>query len=92
MRRIGDVVRQKAEQRGADVEGLEHDLEALGVEFRPFDVAAARATADRWHAGAGLSLGDRACLALASEIDGVAMTADRRWRDGAGDVRVRTIR
>ena len=33
-------VLQKAEQHGADVEGLclEYDLEALGVEFRPFEV------------------------------------------------------
>lgn len=85
-------VLQKAEQHGADVEGLEYDLEVLGVEFRPFDMAAARATADRWRAGAGLSLGDRACIALASEVDGVAVTADRRWRGGVDDVRVRTIR
>jgi PIN domain nuclease of toxin-antitoxin system len=29
---------------------------------------------------AGLSLGDRACLALAIELDLPALTADRRWK------------
>ena len=37
---------KKAEQHDVDVEGLEYDLEALGVEFAPFDTPAARSTAD----------------------------------------------
>jgi PIN domain nuclease of toxin-antitoxin system len=31
--------------------------------------------------GHGLSLGDRACLALAAERGLTALTADRSWRD-----------
>ncbi|MGK9165984.1 type II toxin-antitoxin system VapC family toxin [Inquilinus limosus] len=37
---------------------------------------------------AGLSLGDRACLALAKRLEIPAVTADRPWRDIAGVVGV----
>ena len=45
-------------------------------------------------ARAGLSLGDRMCLALAKRMDGVALTADRPWADFASalDTRVELIR
>jgi ribonuclease VapC len=86
---LSEVI-QKAEQHGVETEGLEYDLEALGIEFRDFGVAMARPTAELWVAGKGLSLGDRACLALAKVIDATAITADSRWViDGLGvDVRV----
>lgn len=35
--------------------------------------------ARRWHAGEGLSLADRLCLALAERVDAEAWTADRTW-------------
>jgi PIN domain nuclease of toxin-antitoxin system len=85
-------VLQKAEQHDVDVEGLEYDLEALGVEFSVFDTQAARSAAALWAPGRGLSLGGRACLALASSVEGVALTADRRWVDAGLDVRVELIR
>jgi ribonuclease VapC len=86
---LSEVI-QKAEQHGVETEGLEYDLEALGIEFRDFDVSMARPTAELWSAGRGLSLGDRACLALAKGSDATAITADGRWIiDGLGvDVRV----
>lgn len=43
----------------------------------------------------GLSLGDRACLALAKHLQGCAVTADRAWGDldeAAVGVRVQLIR
>ena len=42
----------------------------------------------------GLSLGDRYCLALAGREAATALTAERRWRDGAVAVavEVETIR
>lgn len=42
----------------------------------------------------GLSLGDRACLALAKQLDAVAVTADRPWRhlDPAQGIRIECIR
>ncbi len=40
----------------------------------------------------GLSLGDRACLALARRLDVPVLTADRRWADVDVGVEVRLIR
>ena len=85
-------VLQKGEQHGADVEGLEYDLEALGVGFRTFDTSSARSAAAIWKEGSGLSLGDRACLALAGAVSGSAVTADRRWTHAEPEIRVRLIR
>ena len=85
-------VLQKAEQHGVRTEGLESDLEALGVGFRDFDVAFARSTAEAWSAGSGLSLGDRACLALAGRVGGTAVTADARWESSGSDVDLLVLR
>jgi PIN domain nuclease of toxin-antitoxin system len=41
---------------------------------------------------AGLSLGDRACLALARRLNLPALTADRQWKDIQVGVEVRLIR
>ena len=41
---------------------------------------------------AGLSFGDRACLALAAERGVPALTADRRWSELALDIDVRLVR
>lgn len=41
---------------------------------------------------AGLSLGDRSCLALARRLGAVAITADRAWAGLAVDVTLRRIR
>jgi ribonuclease VapC len=88
---LSEVI-QKAERHGVQTEGIEYDLEALGIEFRDFDLAMARPTAELWSAGKDLSLGDRACLALAKVTDATAITADGRWAiDGLG-VDVRMIR
>ena len=88
---LSEVI-QKAEQHGVQSEGLEYDLEALGIEFRDFGLAMARPTAELSSARKGLSLGDRACLALAKMTGATAITADGRWViDGLG-VDVRLIR
>lgn len=77
---VSEVI-QKAEQHGLDTEGLEVDLEALGVRLHAFDIRDAREAAELWHLtrSAGLSFGHRACLALARRLGGAAVTADRRW-------------
>jgi ribonuclease VapC len=41
---------------------------------------------------AGLSLGDRACLALARRLEGVAMTTDTAWARVELDVPLRLVR
>ncbi|MGZ6544833.1 MAG: type II toxin-antitoxin system VapC family toxin [Actinomycetota bacterium] len=88
-------VLQKAEQHGVDTEGLEFDLQALGVRLYPFDVVSARHAADLWPVTRrrGLSLGDRACLALARSLGGVAVTTDARWGEiESMDVSVEVVR
>ncbi|MGH3782366.1 MAG: type II toxin-antitoxin system VapC family toxin [Pseudonocardiaceae bacterium] len=74
---------QKLEQKAhpSPVTALDA-LRAFGVLARPFTAADAVRAAQLWPAtrSAGLSLGDRACLAVATGIpDGVAVTADRAW-------------
>ncbi|MEE4273431.1 MAG: type II toxin-antitoxin system VapC family toxin [Thermoanaerobaculales bacterium] len=67
---------------------------SLGLDVVPFDVALA------FSAGAlrpatrsmGLSLGDRACLALARSRSLPALTTDRAWRDIDINVEVEVIR
>jgi ribonuclease VapC len=59
-----------------------------------FDAELGRRTADlrastRSH---GLSLGDRACLALAEHLQVPALTADQAWRNLAIGIEIRLIR
>jgi len=84
-------VLQKAEQHDVEPEGLEYELQALGIHFRGFDVPDARATAERWVPRTALSFGDRACLALAARIGGTAVTTEQ-WFAAAPDVSVAAIR
>lgn len=69
-------------------------LDPLGLEIVAFDVelayrAALLAGPTR---NAGLSLGDRACLALAAQLGLPALTADRAWRNLALQVQIHVIR
>ena len=59
-----------------------HHLASLGVDVVPFDQRlAATAVGLRSHTkAAGLSLADRACLALAMQERATAVTADRAWK------------
>lgn len=76
-------VMHKSLERGVGVETLREELEALGVDVLAFDGDAAEEAANLRLAtkAAGLSLGDRACLALARKLDLPAVTADRTWED-----------
>ena len=68
----------------------------LGLEVAPMTEAQAQRSAELrpLTRGAGLSLGDRACLALAAELGAPAVTADRGWGAVAGPagVSVQVIR
>lgn len=70
------------------------DVEGLGIQVVPFTAAQARSAAAMRHStrGAGLSLADRACLALARELDVTAVTADRAWAKVDVGVEVTLIR
>jgi ribonuclease VapC len=78
---------------GAPLDDVRAMLAAL-----PYAVVAAD-DALAWEAGnlraatssAGLSLGDRFCLALAKRLGAAAYTADKAWRDIAGDVAVKIV-
>ena len=86
-------VLQKAEQKGVAVEGVREELEALGLKLRAFSLEEGQRAAELYSVTKpyGLSLGDRACLATALTINGVALTAERAWSKLEG-VRVRQIR
>lgn len=66
---------------GLDTAGREAEIESLGVSLAPFtsrqaEIAAGLLPLTR---KADLSLGDRACLALALDFGGQPVTADRAW-------------
>jgi PIN domain nuclease of toxin-antitoxin system len=84
--KLGDVGMPEAEIHAA--------LEGLGLDVRPFDESLAyRAGMLRRASRApGLSLGDRAGLALAMEIDCPVLTTDQQWLELAEPVVVEVIR
>lgn len=61
---------------------------SLQLSIRPFDYQQAMTTAQLRSAtrSAGLSLGDRACLALARTLQCPALTADKAWIGVADDI------
>jgi ribonuclease VapC len=81
-------VLSRAGDRGADPEGLAGDLTEAGllhgaVVVEPFTAEDAATVARLRSAtrGAGLSLGDRACLALGERLEAPVLTADRAWSE-----------
>ena len=77
---LSEVV-AKLQERGAPDAVIEESLAELDLLVIPFD-AAQGVAAGRLRGAtrkAGLSLGDRACLALAMSCDAVAVTTDRGW-------------
>ena len=79
---------------GTAADDFAADIERLGLLIEPFTVA------DAIRAGeligvtndAGLSFGDRACLALAMRLGCPAFTADRAWSDLDLDVEITLVR
>jgi ribonuclease VapC len=70
-------VARKLIDKGRAVEPVSESLQAVGLEFKNFDYGLAVATA---HITAPpLSLGDRACLALAATVGAIALSADQIW-------------
>lgn len=73
---------EASSEAGFDAQEIREAIGALALEVHPFDDDTALtagllrvATRDR-----GLSLGDRACVAHARQIGGVALTVDRAWK------------
>lgn len=87
---------QKALHHGVTTRpgNLRSDIEALGVELHPFNPSQAEAAAALWDSTRhiGLSLGDRACLALAIELRATAVTADMMWERLSLPITVHVVR
>ena len=81
----------KVVDRGRPPESAVADIDRLQLAVIAFDAsqAAALRTGTR---SRGLSLADRACLALARTLDLPAVTADRAWADCDTGVRLILIR
>jgi PIN domain nuclease of toxin-antitoxin system len=77
---------------GSDAEEAGELLDRLGAEILPFDQADVVPSARTRQDGRSLSLGDRACLALALRLSVPAVTADPAWGELQSDVEVRLIR
>ncbi len=79
---------------GHDPEAVLGRIAATEIDIVPFDAADAAVVADLVPAtlGRGLSLGDRACLALARARAIPALTADREWAALALGVDIRLVR
>lgn len=87
-------VYQRWAARAVDVAGLRADVETLGLEIVPLTAEDAEHAAELWSPTRqlGLSLGDRACLALSPRLGLPALTADRAWLKLDLGVQVQTIR
>jgi PIN domain nuclease of toxin-antitoxin system len=90
---LSEVV-SKLSERGMPITAVRAALEGLGLDVRPFDAAMAYSAGSLRPAtrGLGLSLGDRACLALGHSLGAPVLTTDRSWKKLKIGVKVRSIR
>lgn len=90
---VSEVVAKLA-ARGGDEAVIREAFARLQLPVIPFDEDHAYAAGFLRPSTqpAGLSFGDRACLALAAQLGATAVTADRRWLDLPLPVPVRLIR
>jgi len=90
---LSEVV-SRLQDRGVPDAAIDQILIDLDLTVAPFDAdQAVRAGKLRKSTrGVGLSLGDRACLALAASTGGTALTTDKAWASLKLDVRVEQAR
>lgn len=84
----------KLVERGVPSDVAEEIIFGLPFELVDFDRPLAAAAGRMWPRGrrAGLSLGDRACLALAEAKSLPAVTADTQWRRFESSTDIKYIR
>lgn len=85
---------QKSLARGVNVAGMRDDITSLGMTIAQFSTEDGELAAQLWleTRARGLSLGDRACLALALRLKLPALTADRAWAELKLPAKIRVIR
>lgn len=85
---------QKLLQHGVDADRVTSRLRTLGLGVEPLTEADAVTAANLWAStrAAGLSLGDRCCLALGARLELTTVTADTAWADLDIDITVQLIR
>jgi ribonuclease VapC len=90
---LAEVV-TKLRERGLSAEEVEEALGGFNLDVRPFTAQQAYATWHLRHAtrSQGLSLGDRACLALSAELGTPALTADQAWGKVEAGTAIEVIR
>ncbi|MGD0430911.1 MAG: type II toxin-antitoxin system VapC family toxin [Acetobacteraceae bacterium] len=91
---LSEVV-AKLIDHGMPLDQAREALDELPIQVHPFDRDAAFAAAElrRVTRSAGLSLGDRACLALAAHLGVAAVTSDGAWATLAdGVARITLVR
>ena len=87
-------VAQKVTSVGINPDSTRDLLLQMGLQITAFNCAQADICASLWPAtkALGLSLADRACLALAMQQDWPVMTCDRAWSGLALKLDIRIIR
>jgi ribonuclease VapC len=90
---LSEVVSKLAEVGMAEP-AIREAIDSLGLDVEPFDAQLAYAVGMLRPVTkqAGLSLGDRACLALGRRLGLEVLTADRAWADLRVGVAIRAIR
>jgi PIN domain nuclease of toxin-antitoxin system len=85
---------QKSLRRDVDVATLRQYLADLGFRIIAFDADDAERAARLWSTThhLGLSLADRACLAMALRTGATVLTADRAWSQLQVGVTIQPIR
>lgn len=85
---------QKSLAKSVNVEGMREDVMALGLALEPFTAKQAEFAGLLWRdtQTLGMSLGDRACLALAADKSLPVLTTDRAWQKLKTDIVISVIR
>lgn len=83
----------KSVDKGVPAEAVPRLVEALRLDVRALDAELAMEAGLMCIATVhlGLSHGDRACLALARQLDVPAVTADRAWKDVEAELGVKVV-
>lgn len=90
---LSEVV-SKLTERGVPEQAVRAALGEIELEIHPFSEDLAYRTGFLRLAtrSLGLSLGDRACLALGLQLEATVLTTDRNWRELDLGIEIRAIR